>query len=159
VALLEEGGRPLLSPPNWPHLVITLQDCVMIETRKICKLFLDEVAYFMQRAKLWRDPPILYPFITSVLQTTEGMQNIERFLLERIGDSSHDNDTSRDILHEGEVDEIPAFIKQRALASLKVHVSKTPTCPFITAMWFKSACQGTELAVEESPIQQSILVL
>lgn len=30
VAALEAGGRPLLSPPNAPHLVLTLQVCYMI---------------------------------------------------------------------------------------------------------------------------------
>jgi hypothetical protein len=43
VALLEAGGPPLLSPPNWPHLVLTLQDCVMVEQRRIFRNVTDEV--------------------------------------------------------------------------------------------------------------------
>jgi hypothetical protein len=43
IAPLEAGGRPLLSPPNVPHLVMTLQHCVMVEERVIHTLFLDEV--------------------------------------------------------------------------------------------------------------------
>ena len=35
VAPLEAGGCPLLSPPNWPHMVLTTQDCVMVEQRKV----------------------------------------------------------------------------------------------------------------------------
>ena len=31
VAALEAGGPPLMSTPNVPHLVITVQDCVMVE--------------------------------------------------------------------------------------------------------------------------------
>lgn len=31
IAPLEAGGPPLLSTPNVPHLVITVQDCVMVE--------------------------------------------------------------------------------------------------------------------------------
>ena len=42
-------NRPLLSPPNVPHLVITVDTCVMVEQRKISKFFLDEVLYFDQR--------------------------------------------------------------------------------------------------------------
>ena len=68
VAPLEAGGRPLLSMPNMPHLVYTVrstlcciasrsfmstqtqvQDCVMIEQRRILKLFMDEVHYFLER--------------------------------------------------------------------------------------------------------------
>ena len=40
VAPLAAGGRPLLSPPNAPHLVLTVQDCVMVEERRISTLFL-----------------------------------------------------------------------------------------------------------------------
>lgn len=70
VAPLEAGGRPLLSPANLPHVVITLQDCVMVEMRKIFHLCIDEVAHFMRRAALWQEPPIMYPFITSTLRDT-----------------------------------------------------------------------------------------
>ena len=43
VAPLEAGGAPLLSPPNMPHLVLSCQDCVMVEERRVSVLFLDEV--------------------------------------------------------------------------------------------------------------------
>jgi hypothetical protein len=43
VAPLEAGGAPLLSPPNMPHLVLSCQDCVMVEERRISVLFVDEV--------------------------------------------------------------------------------------------------------------------
>ena len=39
----------------------------MVETRKVFRNVLDEVAYFVERAALWREPPILYPFITALL--------------------------------------------------------------------------------------------
>mmetsp|Transcript_15963 Transcript_15963/g.38851 ORF Transcript_15963/g.38851 Transcript_15963/m.38851 type:complete len:505 (+) Transcript_15963:193-1707(+) len=71
VAPLEAGGAPLLSPPNVPHLVITLQHCVMVEQRVIHKLFLDEVAYFMLRAEHWLERPIFYPFLQKTLQDAE----------------------------------------------------------------------------------------
>ena len=35
IALLEAGGRPLLSPPNVPHMVITVDTCVMVEQRRV----------------------------------------------------------------------------------------------------------------------------
>eukprot|EP00041_Stephanoeca_diplocostata_P016540 m.326124 g.326124 ORF g.326124 m.326124 type:complete len:591 (+) comp20397_c0_seq1:240-2012(+) len=64
VALLEAGGRPLLSPPNVPHLVITVDTCVMVEQRRVSRLFLDEVLYFQKRMARWIDPPIMYQFVT-----------------------------------------------------------------------------------------------
>lgn len=45
VAILEAGGRPVLSPPNSVRLVITVDSCVLVEQRRVSKLFLDEVAY------------------------------------------------------------------------------------------------------------------
>jgi len=66
VAPLEAGGRPLLSMPNMPHLVYTVQDCVMIEQRRILKMFLDEVYYFLERTTKWKTEPILYKFITQL---------------------------------------------------------------------------------------------
>jgi hypothetical protein len=81
VALLEAGGRPLLSPPNAPHLVLTLQDCVMVEERKVGKLFLDEVVYFLHRAALWTAPPILYPFVSDMCKSGEGVSTAVDFLL------------------------------------------------------------------------------
>eukprot|EP01134_Creolimax_fragrantissima_P002137 CFRG2137T1 len=68
VACLEAGGSPFLAPPNVPHLVMTMHDCVMVEERKICKLFMDEVAYFSERASSWKEGPIMYPFVTEDMQ-------------------------------------------------------------------------------------------
>eukprot|EP00760_Papus_ankaliazontas_P033477 PhM_4_TR634/c0_g1_i1/m.96518 len=67
VAIIEAGGGPLLSPPNLPHLVITAQDCVMVERRTISRLNVPEVLYFRDKAKEWATRPILYPFLTEVL--------------------------------------------------------------------------------------------
>jgi hypothetical protein len=80
VAPLEAGGRPLLSPPNAPHLVLTIQDCVMVEERRIFRLFLDDVDLFLRRAHLWSDLPIMYPFISETLASTEGVAKVARFL-------------------------------------------------------------------------------
>lgn len=68
VATLEAGGRPLLSPPNQIHCVLTIQDCVMVEQRRLCLLFPDEVLYFLKRAAGWREPPILYSFLHDCLE-------------------------------------------------------------------------------------------
>lgn len=51
-------------------MVLTVQDCVMIEQRRISKLFLDEVEYFLRRAAIWNAPPICYEFIQKDLQDT-----------------------------------------------------------------------------------------
>lgn len=68
IAPLEAGGRPLLSPPNQLHCVLTVQDCVMAEQRRLSLLFPDEIVYFLQRASGWREPPILYDFLVDSLQ-------------------------------------------------------------------------------------------
>ena len=66
LALLEAGGPPLLAPPNVLHSVMTVADCVMCEQRRVLKTFLDEVAYFKDRAARWADPPILYTFVQAM---------------------------------------------------------------------------------------------
>jgi hypothetical protein len=72
VAPLEAGGRPLLSPPNVPHLVITCEHCVMLEQRFVFSLFLDEIHYFMAKAaRDWEDRPIMYPFLADTLQNSD----------------------------------------------------------------------------------------
>lgn len=63
VAGLEAGGQPLLSPPNMPHMVLTTENCVMVEERRVSVLFLDEICYFMSRAARWHTMPILYHFL------------------------------------------------------------------------------------------------
>ena len=60
VALLEAGGKPLLSTPNAPHMVITLQHCVMVEQRALSSLFLDDAQLWLARAATWSDAPIEY---------------------------------------------------------------------------------------------------
>ena len=45
-----------------------VQDCVMIEQRRILKLFMDEVHYFLERTTKWKTEPILYTFITEDLR-------------------------------------------------------------------------------------------
>ena len=68
IAALEAGGRPLMSAPNLPHLVLTVQDCVMVEQRRLSLLFMDEVAYFAERIRRWREPPVLYAVFTHGLK-------------------------------------------------------------------------------------------
>ncbi|RNF04794.1 hypothetical protein TraAM80_04920 [Trypanosoma rangeli] len=68
VAVLESGGRPLISPPNIPHLVISLNDCIMVEQRRVAYLFLDEISYFLQKCAFWSGNPIIYDHIENDLQ-------------------------------------------------------------------------------------------
>lgn len=112
VAVLEAGGGALLSPPNWPHVVVTLQDCVMVETRKVFRNVLDEVAYFVERAALWREPPILYPFITA-LQAGEAAAARRREVAAHLRAML---EGSRE--EEGEA--VRACLRSRAEASLEV---------------------------------------
>jgi hypothetical protein len=63
IAGLRAGQQPLLSPPNLPHMVITAENCVMVEERRLSVLFLDEMCYFMSRAARWHTLPILYFFL------------------------------------------------------------------------------------------------
>jgi hypothetical protein len=69
VAVLESGGLPLVSPPNIPHAVFTVNECVMVEQRRICNVFLDEVAYFLQKVKTWKGHPIVYEYVNKDLQS------------------------------------------------------------------------------------------
>ncbi|KAH9578677.1 hypothetical protein LSM04_002081 [Trypanosoma melophagium] len=68
VAVLESGGRPLISPPNIPHMVITVNDCVMVEQRRVAYLFLDEISYFLQKCAYWSGNPIVYYHVENDLQ-------------------------------------------------------------------------------------------
>ncbi|KEG12844.1 hypothetical protein DQ04_01381000 [Trypanosoma grayi] len=68
VAVLESGGRPLISPPNIPHAVISLNDCIMVEQRRVANLFLDEISYFLQKCAYWSGNPIVYDYIEKDLQ-------------------------------------------------------------------------------------------
>eukprot|EP00892_Ulva_mutabilis_P012387 jgi/Ulvmu1/9520/UM053_0008.1 len=110
VAVLEAGGGALLSPPNWPHIVVTLQDCVMVETRKVFRNVLDEVAYFVERAALWREPPILYPCITELLGgggVVEKRREVEGHLRKMLEGGS-----------EGDASQLSWCLRSRAEASI-----------------------------------------
>jgi len=81
VALLEAGGPPLLSPPNVQHVVLTLQNCVMVEERLVSVLFLDEVAYFLNLVNSWAEPPILYDFVREGLRNAATVDTVVDLLL------------------------------------------------------------------------------
>ncbi|KAH8603340.1 hypothetical protein ERJ75_001827700 [Trypanosoma vivax] len=68
VALLESGGRPLISPPNIPHVVVTVNDCVMVEQRRLAYLFMEEISYFLRKCAHWSDNPIIYDHVEYDLQ-------------------------------------------------------------------------------------------
>ncbi|CBH18562.1 hypothetical protein, conserved [Trypanosoma brucei gambiense DAL972] len=68
VALLESGSRPLISPPNIPHIVVTLNDCIMVEQRRLAYLFMEEISYFLQKCAHWSDNPIIYDHVETDLQ-------------------------------------------------------------------------------------------
>lgn len=74
VALLRSGGRPLLSPPNLPHLVITASDCAMVEQRRVSALFYDESWLFFERAKPWKHRPIVYTLFTNTLTDARSIE-------------------------------------------------------------------------------------
>lgn len=71
IAPLAAGGFPLLSPPNAPHFVITLQDCCMVEQRAVLHAHLDEAWHFLKRCKSWSEPPIVYPVLRSLFGETD----------------------------------------------------------------------------------------
>ena len=54
----------------------------MAEERRISHLFLDEVTYFMERARLWDTPPIFYPFLTETLACEAGVRRVAEHLLD-----------------------------------------------------------------------------
>ncbi|EKX34748.1 hypothetical protein GUITHDRAFT_146966 [Guillardia theta CCMP2712] len=92
IAALEAGGSPLLSPPNVPHLVITLQDCVMVEERAISIFFLDEVIYFLEKAsKDWDQRPIIYPFINETMKDDDEINRHVIAVLERVASETNDD--------------------------------------------------------------------
>lgn len=68
VAVLENGGAPLLVPPNLVHLTIALRDCVVVEQRRVSNLWLDDVAYFLHRCSNWIATPLIYPYLQEDLQ-------------------------------------------------------------------------------------------
>ena len=69
VAVLEAGAHPLVSPPNIPHVVVTMNDCVMVEQRRVSNLFLCEVAFFLNKVRHWSNSPIVYPYLQDHLQS------------------------------------------------------------------------------------------
>ena len=68
IAVLEDGSEPLVSPPNIPHIVITINDCVMVEQRRVCNFFLDEVSYLLQKVRYWSNNPVIYTYVNETLQ-------------------------------------------------------------------------------------------
>jgi hypothetical protein len=68
VAVLESGGAPLITPPNLPQLSLALQDCVVVEQRRVCNLWLDDVSYFLHRCARWQTNPIIYSYLQQELQ-------------------------------------------------------------------------------------------
>jgi hypothetical protein len=87
VAVLRAGGRPLVSPPNIPHLVITCNDCVMVEQRRVSNLFLDEVSYLLRRVQHWQTMPILYRYLRHDLQDAAKVGAVVELLKARDGDA------------------------------------------------------------------------
>mgnify|MGYP001594995155 CR=1 FL=1 len=76
VAVLQAGGLPLISPPNIPHVVITVRDCVMVEQRRVCNLFLDEVCYLLRRADTWEKAPIIYQYLRTEMQSASEVRRL-----------------------------------------------------------------------------------
>ncbi|KAG5496240.1 hypothetical protein JKF63_02541 [Porcisia hertigi] len=68
VAILESGGPPILIPPNVAQTSIALQDCVVVEQRRISNLWLDDVSYFLHRCARWHTNPIIYAYLQENLQ-------------------------------------------------------------------------------------------
>ena len=64
LSLVEAGGAPMLMYPNIPHTVLTLDDSVQVEERRISTLFLDEVGYFHHRSRSSTAPPVSYSFVS-----------------------------------------------------------------------------------------------
>lgn len=91
IALLEAGGEPLLSTPNVPHMVITLQHCVMVEQRGLSLLFMDDVTLWLKRCNHWSESPIMYSFITEELLNEDLCR--ENFIMPLLAilDSDDDN--------------------------------------------------------------------
>lgn len=139
MAVLEAGGGALLSPPNWPHVVVTLQDCVMVETRKVFRNFLDEVAHFVERAALWREPPILYPAITGLMAEDEraapNRREVEVYLRKMLEGSGEADEES----------EMRLCLRSRAAASIEVRCLAPPgfcraACPHFALLCFVCVC-------------------
>jgi hypothetical protein len=96
VAVLESAGRPLISPPNIPHAVFSLNNCVMVEQRRVCNLFLEEVAHFLQKCKKWQNHPIVYQYVEEQLQN-EAVVREEIIPTLNALFHSHDDEQHRDL--------------------------------------------------------------
>ena len=84
VAILKAGGRALVSPPNIPHLVVSVNDCVMVEQRRVVLAHLDEVAYFLQKCRKWTRNPVIYGYVQDELHKDEVVQPMIRALFQRM---------------------------------------------------------------------------
>lgn len=130
VALLEAGGRPLLSPPNVPHLVITVDTCVMVEQRRVSRLFLDEVLYFQKRMARWLDPPIMYEFVTVSLPDHAFLDSdVTPFLIRALSGAGLDENEAH----------IRSTLATRALQSFEALTQITPS-------YFASGAQASAAA-------------
>lgn len=123
VAPLEAGEQPLLSMPNLPHLVLTVQDCVMVEQRRISTYFMDEVHYWLERARRWADAPVMYPFLQDVVTSeTEMARQVVVPLLaaaRRAAKAAADEATEADASAAAAAVSIEAWAAARAVASLE----------------------------------------
>ncbi|KNC77335.1 hypothetical protein SARC_10202 [Sphaeroforma arctica JP610] len=145
VACLEAGGRPFLAPPNVPHLVMTMQDCVMVEERKISKLFLDEVAYFSERASRWKEGPIMYPFVTEDMQNEQLVSdNVIRPLLSALNREL----TGRRYTSGLETDQWKHVVRTRAAVSLQTLLDSSP-------QWFALSAND-ELLIAEALARNAV---
>eukprot|EP01063_Lacrimia_lanifica_P027758 TRINITY_DN3944_c0_g1_i3.p1 TRINITY_DN3944_c0_g1~~TRINITY_DN3944_c0_g1_i3.p1 ORF type:complete len:516 (+),score=200.59 TRINITY_DN3944_c0_g1_i3:78-1625(+) len=72
LCLIEAGGRPLMLYPNLMHTVLTTQDSVLVEERRLSLLFLEEVAYFNIRSRQSTNPPIFYDFVKDTCTDAKG---------------------------------------------------------------------------------------
>lgn len=81
IAVLYSGGPPLISPPNTPHLVITVEDTVMVEQRRVSNYWLDEMLYFFEKQKHWKASPLLYRYLRDNLQDEHYVYNMLHGLL------------------------------------------------------------------------------
>eukprot|EP00754_Rhynchopus_humris_P037243 Rhum_TRINITY_DN19364_c0_g1::Rhum_TRINITY_DN19364_c0_g1_i1::g.169889::m.169889 len=116
LCLIEAGGRPLLMFPNVPHTVLTVDDSVLVEERRVSILFLDEVAYFVRRSRQSTAPPIFYDFVTNTCTDAAALREqviTPLFTILRDADAPQVG---------GESAELRKCVRRRAVASLRAIV-------------------------------------
>eukprot|EP01061_Rhynchopus_euleeides_P023538 TRINITY_DN38289_c0_g1_i1.p1 TRINITY_DN38289_c0_g1~~TRINITY_DN38289_c0_g1_i1.p1 ORF type:complete len:535 (+),score=206.14 TRINITY_DN38289_c0_g1_i1:109-1713(+) len=116
LCLIEAGGRPLLLYPNIPHTVLTVDDSVLVEERRVSTLFLDEVAYFYYRSRQSTQPPIMYSFVTD--DCTDASR-FERLAANPLMEIASNGDVSETLRRSGlSAASKSGAVKRRAYASL-----------------------------------------